>query len=45
MLWTLNLSDGQHDLLDVAIRSGLSFDSICQAAYALQEAELLEATR
>jgi aminopeptidase-like protein len=45
MLWTLNLSDGQHDLLDVAIRSGLSFDSICQAAYALQEAELLETTR
>jgi aminopeptidase-like protein len=41
MLWVLNLSDGQHDLLDIAVRSGISFDQISQAANALQEAGLL----
>jgi aminopeptidase-like protein len=41
MLWVLNLSDGQHDLLDVAVRSGIPFDRISQAAEALREARLL----
>jgi aminopeptidase-like protein len=41
MLWVLNLSDGNHSLLDIAERSKLSFDSICEAAEALQQKGLL----
>ncbi len=41
MLWVLNLSDGNHTLLDIADRSGMSFDSINQAADALLEHDLL----
>jgi aminopeptidase-like protein len=41
MLWTLNLSDGQHSLLDIAERSGLRFSAIEQAAEALGESGLL----
>jgi aminopeptidase-like protein len=41
MLWVLSLSDGQHDLLEIAIRSGIPFDQISQAADALREAGLL----
>jgi aminopeptidase-like protein len=40
-LWTLNLSDGQHSLLDIAERSGLSFQTICDAANLLSERGLL----
>ena len=42
MLWVLNLSDGKHSLLDIAERSGLSFDVIHTAAAALVEHELLK---
>jgi aminopeptidase-like protein len=42
ILWVLNLSDGQHDLLEIAARSGLPFDQISGAVEALQEAGLLE---
>ncbi|KFU75478.1 aminopeptidase-like domain-containing protein [Amycolatopsis lurida] len=42
MLWVLNLSDGEHSLLDVAQRSGLPFDSVVAAAHALQGAGLLK---
>jgi aminopeptidase-like protein len=41
MLWVLNLSGGNHSLLDISERSSLSFDSICEAAEALQEKGLL----
>lgn len=41
MLWTLNLSDGSHSLLDVAERAALSFETIREAADRLQEAGLL----
>jgi aminopeptidase-like protein len=41
MLWILNLSDGQHDLLDIAFRSGMPFDQISHAAVLLREAGLL----
>jgi aminopeptidase-like protein len=41
MLWVLNLSDGQHSLLDIAERSGLKFDAIEQAANLLREHGLL----
>jgi aminopeptidase-like protein len=41
MLWVLNLSDGNHPLLDIAERSTLSFDSIRAAAEALQQKGLL----
>lgn len=41
LLWVLNLADGQHSLLDMAERSGRSFDSLAAAAAALAEAGLL----
>jgi aminopeptidase-like protein len=41
VLWVLNLSDGKHGLLDIAIRSGIPFDDISRAASALREAGLL----
>jgi aminopeptidase-like protein len=42
ILWVLNLSDGEHDLLDIAVRSGVGFKSISQAAELLQAAGLLQ---
>lgn len=41
MLWVLNLSDGEHGLLDIAERSGLKFDTIWTAAQDLRNAGLL----
>jgi aminopeptidase-like protein len=41
MLWVLNLSDGDHSLLDIAERSGLDFGAVRRAADALLEHELL----
>ena len=41
MLWVLNLSDGSNALLDIAERSGLSFDQIAAAAEALSGVGLL----
>jgi aminopeptidase-like protein len=46
ILWTLNLSDGTHSLLDIAERAGLSFSDIASAAEALEGCGLLrEKTR
>jgi aminopeptidase-like protein len=42
MLWVLNLSDGDHDLLDIAHRSGLPFAAVADAATALYDAGLLK---
>jgi aminopeptidase-like protein len=42
MLWVLNLSDGQHSLLDIAERSKLAFAVIRAAARALEAAGLLQ---
>jgi aminopeptidase-like protein len=36
ILWVLNFSDGRHDLLEIAIRSGIPFEQISEAAEALQ---------
>jgi aminopeptidase-like protein len=41
LLWVLNLSDGGHGLLDIAERSGMSFEKIEEAARALTEVDLL----
>jgi len=41
MLWVLNLSDGEHSLLDIAERSGLKFSLLHQAAMDLQQHRLL----
>nr|WP_217197409.1 DUF4910 domain-containing protein [Streptomyces buecherae] len=41
MLWVLSLSDGEHDLLDVAERAGLPFDTVAAAADALRDAGLI----
>ena len=43
LLWVLNQSDGQHDLLAIAQRSRIGFDAIRNAATALRDAGLLEA--
>jgi aminopeptidase-like protein len=42
-LWVLNLSDGEHSLLDIAERSGIPFSVICGAAELLQQGGLLAA--
>ena len=41
LLWVLNLSDGRHDLLAIARRSGLDFALIAEAADLLAEHGLL----
>jgi aminopeptidase-like protein len=41
ILWVLSLSDGCASLLDVALRSGLAFPAIREAADALLDAGLL----
>lgn len=41
MLWVLNLSDGENSLLDIALRSGLKFAAVSQAASLLFEHGLL----
>ncbi|HEY9421389.1 MAG TPA: DUF4910 domain-containing protein [Thermoanaerobaculia bacterium] len=41
LLWTLNFSDGEHSLLDIAERSGMSFAAIREGADALLEVGLL----
>jgi aminopeptidase-like protein len=42
-LWVLNLSDGEHSLLDIAERSGLPFSAINEAAELLCQSGLLAA--
>jgi aminopeptidase-like protein len=41
LLWVLNLSDGEHDLVAIAERSGLTFDEVRAAADSLVEHGLL----
>jgi hypothetical protein len=41
LLWVLNLSDGEHSLLDIAERAGIRFTVVRQAADALAAAGLL----
>lgn len=41
MLWTLNLSDGRHSLLEIAERASLTFDVIASAAAVLEGHGLL----
>ena len=45
VLWTLNLSDGKHSLLDVAERSGMPFDVIERAALKLDQHGFLKRQR
>jgi len=42
MLWVLNLSDGNHSLLEIAERSTISFDVVYKAADVLSEHGLLK---
>ncbi|HEY4281736.1 MAG TPA: DUF4910 domain-containing protein [Chthoniobacterales bacterium] len=42
LLWVLNLSDGDHSLLDIAERAGLPFATIKEAATALSATDLLD---
>ncbi|MFH1765280.1 MAG: DUF4910 domain-containing protein [Gemmatimonadota bacterium] len=41
VLWVLNLSDGEHTLLEIAEKSGMRFETIREAAGQLREAGLL----
>ena len=41
LLWVLNLSDGEHSLLDVSEQSGLDFERLKRAADALVQNGLL----
>jgi aminopeptidase-like protein len=41
LLWVLNLSDGDHSLLDIAIRSNLAWDTIKEAVRALSDSGLI----
>jgi aminopeptidase-like protein len=41
LLWVLNLADGNHSLLDVAEKSGKSFEAVTAAADALRVAGLI----
>jgi aminopeptidase-like protein len=41
-LWVLNLTDGDHSLLDIAERAGFPFERIRAAADVLLAADLLE---
>ncbi len=40
-LWVLNLSDGEHSLLDIAERSGIPFSVVSEAAELLSQSGLL----
>jgi aminopeptidase-like protein len=40
LLWVLSFSDGTHDLLSIALKSGLDFDLVACAASALEDAGL-----
>ncbi|MBI1984582.1 MAG: DUF4910 domain-containing protein [Candidatus Wildermuthbacteria bacterium] len=42
LLWVLNLSDGNYSLLDISVRSGLTFSQIKNAADVLVSAGLLQ---
>jgi len=42
MLWILNLSDGDHTLLDIAERAGMPFATIADTAAVLQRSGLLQ---
>jgi aminopeptidase-like protein len=42
LLWVLNLSDGNHTLLDIAERAGIAFGSVKTAADALLRSDLLK---
>ena len=41
ILWVLNLSDGEHSLLDIADRAAMPYERILRASELLREAELL----
>jgi aminopeptidase-like protein len=41
LLWVLNLSDGQHTLLEISDRSGLPYREVLDAAETLEEHDLL----
>jgi len=42
MLWLLNLSDGDHDVLTIAERAGIALETLTAAADLLARHDLLE---
>ncbi len=42
LLWTLNYSDGQHSLLDIAKKSGIAFTALNHAAQTLVSLKLIQ---
>ena len=45
LLWVLNLSDGEHSLLDICKRANMKFEAIHFAASKLEECDLLREVR
>jgi len=43
MFWMLNFSDGNHDIITIAEKSGIKFEILLDAALNLQENKLLKA--
>lgn len=44
MLWVLNLSDGTHDLLSIAEKSAMEFDTLSEAAQMLKSCAVIQET-
>lgn len=44
LLWVLNLSDGEHSLLDIAERAGLPFDLVATSAEHAEQAGVIRAS-
>ena len=42
LLWILNFSDGQHSLVDISIKSGISFTILELASQELLKAKLIK---
>ncbi|ELR71635.1 hypothetical protein C900_02443 [Fulvivirga imtechensis AK7] len=43
LLWVLNMSEGEHSLLDIARRSAIDFETLAEAASQLEKRELIKA--
>jgi aminopeptidase-like protein len=41
VLWVLNMSDGQHSLLDIALRAEMPFEDVVEAALELEQRGLV----
>ncbi|MBL6448104.1 DUF4910 domain-containing protein [Fulvivirga sp. 29W222] len=45
LLWVLNMSDGEHTLLDIARKSVIDFETLMEAAFQLEKKKLIKGRR